>query len=109
MQHPFTDSPVPNKLDSSKAAAAALLCLLMCTMQDTPRAAQHALLLLVFGILMGGMVRDQYTITPAITYTEANSVTLNDALGRRLVLPFELCQTYSVSSFIFYAGTRILI
>ena len=90
----------PDKLDNSKAAAAALLCVAMCTMHDTPPAVQNALLLIVFGILMYGMLRDQYAVAGVVNYTETNSVILHDALGRRLVLPLELCESDTVSAFI---------
>ncbi|VDB87231.1 unnamed protein product [Peniophora sp. CBMAI 1063] len=82
-----------DKIDSSKAAAAALLCVAMCTMHDAPQAVQHGLLLLVFAILMSGMVRDQYDVVPVVQYTHSNSVLLDDAMGRQLVLPIELCAT----------------
>ena len=73
----------------------------MCTMHDTPHVARHALLLIVSNILMGGMVRDQH-VPPVVKYSEANAVVLHDALGRRLVLPLELCKTESVSAQFLY-------
>ncbi|KZV72421.1 hypothetical protein PENSPDRAFT_363417 [Peniophora sp. CONT] len=83
----------PNGLDSSKAAAAALLCIAICTMHDTSRSLHSALLLAAFGILMCSMARDERATSPNVGYAQSNSITFRDAMGRRLVLPFELCET----------------
>ncbi|VDB87230.1 unnamed protein product [Peniophora sp. CBMAI 1063] len=80
-------------LDSSKAAAAALLCLAICTMHDTSRAFHSALLLAAFAIVMKGMARDSFTVSLDVRYGKSNSVLLDDAMGRQLVLPIELCET----------------
>ncbi|VDB87206.1 unnamed protein product [Peniophora sp. CBMAI 1063] len=82
-----------HNLDSSKAAAAALLCLAICTMHDTSRAFHSALLLAAFGILMSNMKRETLTVASDVRYGQPNSVLLDDAMGRQLVLPIELCET----------------
>ncbi|VDB92115.1 unnamed protein product [Peniophora sp. CBMAI 1063] len=82
-----------HNLDSSKAAAAALLCFAICTMHDTSRSFHSALLLAAFGILMSGMARETFTVSSDVRYGQSNSVLLDDAMGRQLVLPIELCAT----------------
>ncbi|KZV62434.1 ankyrin [Peniophora sp. CONT] len=82
-----------NGLDSSKAAVAALLCVMLFTTRDTSRPTDFALLLAAFAILMCSMARDSLTMVSDVKYTQSNSITLNDAMGRRLVLPLELCET----------------
>ncbi|KZV62432.1 ankyrin [Peniophora sp. CONT] len=80
-------------LDSSKAAVAALLCVVIFTTRNTSRPIDFALLLAAFTILMCSMARDARTMVSDVKYTQSNSITLNDAMGRRLVLPLELCET----------------
>ncbi|KZV62431.1 ankyrin [Peniophora sp. CONT] len=81
-----------SNLDSSKAAAVALLCVVICA--ETTRAVRNALLLAAVCLLTtGGMIRQGPTVSRAMEYTPSNSITLHDAMGRRLLLPFELCQT----------------
>ena len=76
--------------------AAALASIAICTMDDTAPAAQRAVLLFIFTILMGGIARDHYTAAPNVGYNHSNSIVLHDALGRQLVLPLALCGTYEV-------------
>ena len=77
------------------------MCVAICTMRDTPPTVHQAFLVFVFGVLIGGMVWDQHAMTSVVEYTQANSVTLYDALGRRLVLPLELCDSDLVSTAIY--------
>lgn len=86
-----------NGLDSSKAAAAALLCVVIFNSRATSQPSDFALLLLAFSILMCSMARSGRTMVSDVKYTRSNSVTLHDAMGRALVLPLELCETPDVS------------
>ncbi|KZV62439.1 ankyrin [Peniophora sp. CONT] len=85
-----------NGLDSSKAAAAALLCLAMFTSRATSSPTDFALLLVAFTILMCSVARDGRALSSDVKYAPSNSITLHDAMGRRLVLPVELCETREV-------------
>ncbi|VDB99434.1 unnamed protein product [Peniophora sp. CBMAI 1063] len=82
-----------NDLDSGKAAAAALLCLAICTVHGTSRELHSLLLVAAFGVLMSNMKRETCTISSDVGYGQSNSVLLDDAMGRQLVLPIELCAT----------------
>lgn len=89
------------ELDGSKAAAAALLCAAMFTARPNGSKSDpttFALLLVAFTILMCSMTWDACMMVSNVMYTRHNSITLHDAMGRKRVLPFELCATYEVSS-----------
>ncbi|VDB87460.1 unnamed protein product [Peniophora sp. CBMAI 1063] len=88
----FTSAP--DSVDR-KTVAVAVLCVAIGTVHVADRGTQTALLLAVICILLCPARQRRVTLVHDIAYTEANAVTLFDALGRRLVLPIELCTTYS--------------
>ncbi|VDC01534.1 unnamed protein product [Peniophora sp. CBMAI 1063] len=81
-------------MDSGKTVAVALLCVAICTVHDTPQAVHTALLLAAVCLLLHGMTRNSYSRSRSVGYCPSNSMVLFDALGRRLILPLELCETY---------------
>ncbi|VDC01529.1 unnamed protein product [Peniophora sp. CBMAI 1063] len=83
-----------DSVNGSMAAAAAVLCVAICTANDVPRAVHTALLLAAVCIL--GRRGMTHSVPCAITYAQSNSITLHDAVGRRLVLPLELCETFDL-------------
>ncbi|KZV74386.1 hypothetical protein PENSPDRAFT_204182 [Peniophora sp. CONT] len=88
-------SNAPEGIDA-KIAAVAVLCVAVCTVHDTHHVVHTAMLLAAICLLLRSAVRQGRGPVQAIAYTALNSITLNDALGRRLTLPLELCGTYDV-------------
>ncbi|KZV61778.1 hypothetical protein PENSPDRAFT_274656 [Peniophora sp. CONT] len=91
VQELFTS--VPNGVDS-RTAAVAVLCAAVCAMHGPyERVIPTALLLVAICILLRSPERYRRALVQDVAYSAANAVTLLDAFGRQLILPFELCET----------------
>lgn len=87
----------PSDVDR-KTVAVAVLCVAVCAGHMSDHTVQTALLLVAICILLRPGERKGSALVRDVSYTERNAVTLFDALGRRFVLPIELCRSYEVSS-----------
>ena len=86
---------LPDDIDG-QSAMAAVLCAAICLMGSHDQIAPKALLLIMVYILSRSSGRHDRALLQDVAYSEVNSVTLLDALGRTLVLPIELCETREV-------------
>ncbi|KZV74381.1 hypothetical protein PENSPDRAFT_204117 [Peniophora sp. CONT] len=96
--HAFVDElfrSAPNGIDS-RTVAVAVLCAAVCAMHGTNRTVPTALLLIAIYILSRSGMHHARALPKEVSYTEMNALTLLDALGRRMVLPLELCETYDI-------------
>ncbi|KZV62436.1 ankyrin [Peniophora sp. CONT] len=84
---------VPTGVDS-KTAAIAVLCAAVCAMHGPyDRTVPTALLLVAIYILSQSSGRHERALVHDVAYTATNAITLLDAMGRRIILPLELCET----------------
>ena len=95
---------VPEGLDG-KTAAVAVMCAAVCAMHGPyDRAVPTALLLVAIYILLQSSGRQGRALAQGVAYSHSNAVTFLDALGRRLILPFELCETPEVSPYFIHSS-----
>ncbi|KZV74383.1 hypothetical protein PENSPDRAFT_204093 [Peniophora sp. CONT] len=85
----------PSDVDR-KTVAVAVLCVAVCAGHMSDHTVQTALLLVAICILLRPGERKGNALVRDVLYTERNAVTLFDALGRRFVLPIELCRSYEL-------------
>ncbi|VDC06695.1 unnamed protein product [Peniophora sp. CBMAI 1063] len=94
VQHLFDH--VPHWVDS-RTATVAVLCAAVCAMHGPyDHLVPTALLLVAICILLRSPESRTLTLPQDVAYPTGNTITLLDALGRRLTLPYELCGSYDV-------------
>ncbi|VDB87234.1 unnamed protein product [Peniophora sp. CBMAI 1063] len=86
---------LPEGVDS-QVAVIAVLCAAICAMGPYDQVTPKALLLVLIYLLSRSSGKRDHALALDVAYSEINSVTLLDALGRKLTLPFELCGTYEM-------------
>lgn len=87
---------VPDGVDG-RVAVVGVLCAAICTMHGESRAVPTAFLLVALCLMLLSPRQRLCASGSDVAYSASNAVTLLDALGRQIILPFELCEDYWVS------------